>query len=117
MSAMKKSELSLNVEERLLAALHLKTMENQEKACSVSELCRIAGVSRATLYQHHPALLAEIRLRLEVRTKSQSVESKSERKAKSTSLEPHIKSLLYLCLELQMEVRSLKALIPRSGKK
>lgn len=114
---MMKSEPSLNVEERLRAALHLKVTENQEKKLTVSELCRLAGVSRATLYQHHPELLLEIRSKLEVRAKSPTVESNSKLKMRSVSLEPQMKSLLYLCLELQMEVRSLKAMVPRSRKK
>lgn len=114
---MKKNEVLLSVEERVRAALHLKVTENQEKELSVSELCRLAGVSRATLYQHHPALLTEIRSKLEVRTKAGSAKSKSNLKVISVALEPQLKSLIYLCLELQMEVRSLKAMVPPSKKK
>lgn len=114
---MKKNEVSLSVEERVRAVLHLKVMENNEKELTVSELCRLAGVSRATLYQHHPELLTEVRSKLGVRTRVGAAKSKSNLKVTSVSFEPQLKSLLYLCLELQMEVRSLKAMVPPPRKK
>lgn len=110
---MKKNLASqLNVVERLRSTLQLFRHENPTGTLSISELCRRANVNRAGLYAHHGGLLDEIRameppaILQPPRTSANIAEVKTARPVLET------KALLYLCLELQLEVRSLRALLP-----
>lgn len=109
------SESLLSVAERLRAALHLTLVEDQYTRISIAELCRRAGVSRATLYQHHPELLREIRSQVQGIKKMVPKAAKSE--VTRPILDLDAKALLYLCLEQQMEINSLKVLVARSNEK
>lgn len=110
MTVAKKTKTLLGTEERLRAALQLKTTENPFANPSISELCRLAGVSRATLYQHHKSLLAELRPHSATGSKEKSLVQNTQRRP--SGADTQLKALLYLCLELQLELNSLKALVP-----
>ena len=101
----------LSVEQRVRAVMHIKLVEDPTASMSVSEVCRLAKVNRAGLYAHHPTLVDEIRRKdaLPKKTKGKAV----ARKKRAPLFNPQkAEALLYLCLELQLEVQSLKALVP-----
>jgi AcrR family transcriptional regulator len=101
----------LSVEQRVRAVMHAKLVEDPMARMSVSEVCRLAQVNRAGLYAHHRTLLDEIRKNhaLPQVKKGAAV----DRKKRAPLFNPQkVEALLYLCLELQLEVKSLKALVP-----
>lgn len=108
-----KSQNNLNVVERVNAALQMQRHESASQRISVSEICRLAGVSRANLYASHPEIVAEI-LGHPVGERSVQPSRKTANAtlshAASVSASEREKALLYLCLELQAEVQSLRAL-------
>lgn len=108
---------ALSVEQRVRAVLHAKRQEDPAGELSVSEVCRLAKVNRAGLYAHHQSLLEEIRPRSE-RTGSAQNRRDVEPSAGTTPTEQlSNQALLYLCLELQLEVRALRALVPSAKAK
>lgn len=106
----------LSVEERVKAMMHARLAEDPLARISISEMCRLAGVNRAGLYAHHRTLVDEIRKNhmLPKKKKDSVIAHK-----KTTPLfhTQKVEALLYLCLELQLEVRSLKALLPDAPKR
>ena len=51
---------TLNVRDRVQTAILFLRENNGLKAVTVSAVCRAAGVSRASLYQHHRDIVDEI---------------------------------------------------------
>lgn len=107
---MRDNQKILSVEQRVRAVMHAKLIEDPMARISVSEVCRLANVNRAGLYAHHPTLLDEIRKRHAIPQEKKKVVV--SRKKKSPLFNKSAEALLYLCLELQLEVKSLKALVP-----
>lgn len=99
----------LTVEQKVRAALALLREERGALPVSISEICRLADVSRAGLYQHYPDLLSEIRNGWRASATRQTGNRKREgTRANTDEMKKTMKALLYVCLELQLEVRSLK---------
>jgi hypothetical protein len=112
--------VQLSVEDAVRAVVHIKRHEDPLGMLSISEVCRDAGVSRANLYAHHRPLLKELFQDHQALRKEKKVTSVTpvEREEKPANLKRTNKALLYLCLELQMEIRSLRARLPvRSSKR
>jgi len=108
----------LSVEDSVRAVVHAKRHADPLGKLSISEVCREANVSRATLYAHHRSLIDE----LFPHTKKDRTTAESSAPSKRADSERELKlenrALLYLCLELRLEVRSLRArLQPYAHKK
>lgn len=93
-----KEQIKLSVRERVDAALKLARRENQRAKLTVSELSRLAGVSRANLYASHPDIVLGLR--------SESRTTRAHRYDAETS-----KKLAAARLQLAQEVRKNRALI------
>src|SRR5476649_2532674 len=107
----------LSVEDSVRAVVHAKLHEDPARKLSISEICREAHVSRATLYANHRALVDELfplANRIRERTEA-SAASREEAAKKLLKLENQ--ALLYLCIELQLEVRSLRARLQQYPKR
>lgn len=108
----KTQDSALNVEQRIRAVLHAKRQEDPTVILSISEICRLAKVNRSGIYANHQSLLEEIRPRSE-----RSCENSTRNRSSSVRLpvieQPNNQALLYLCLELQLEIRALRALVPK----
>lgn len=92
----KKTQLS--VRERIDAALKIARCENPSARITVSELSRLAGVSRANLYTSHRDLVASL----------QPARGKGQRRPHSADLSERLKKLR---MELREEVRKNRALV------
>lgn len=108
-----KPTTKLSVEERVRAIVHAKRQEDPAAKISVSELCRLAGVNRSGLYAHHRSLLDELLPKNVAPTSTKEGAMASERVDQTKDIKAANKALLYVCLELQMEIRSLRAKLPR----
>ena len=91
--------------------IRLAELERPEAPASISEVCRLAGVNRANLYARHESLVAEIRRARTAKKPQQQVVCRPDRPWREShlELEQRNRGLLYLCLELQLEVSRLKA--------
>jgi hypothetical protein len=109
---MKKTISTLSVEQRIRAAIHATRQDDPAARPSVSALCRMANVNRAGLYAHHQDLLREIRP--ETRDpRTHKLHQSNEAPTPTVGSTVTEQALLLLCLELQLEVRALRALAPR----
>lgn len=108
----------LSVEDRVRAVVYAKRHEDPAKRLSVSEVCREAGVNRANLYANHRELLDELLPRLREDAKQSKPELASPNVERNERrLEKVNRALLYLCLEMQLEVRSLRSRLPEKSRK
>ncbi|MGE8158939.1 hypothetical protein ACQKRQ_02115 [Paraburkholderia sp. NPDC080076] len=101
----------LNVEQKVRAAAYTRAADDPGVEMSVSELARVADVNRSGLYEHHHDLLDELlphRRALRRGEKKQALHENPQ-KAQGRNLERENKALLYLCLELKLENRSLRS--------
>lgn len=89
---------SLSVRERIDAALKLTRRDNPRARITVSELSRLANVSRANLYMSHPDVLASLRSEPNVSLPRRHDAAASEK-------------LMQVRMELQEEVRKNRALV------
>lgn len=103
------------LEEKINVVLHFLQQE-RDRRITVQEVCRLAGVSRSSLYEYHPDLV------LLIRSKSSSKAS-PERKSKQHDLVQEVKrlsaaneALMLVCLEQRMVIDSLNEQI-RRGKR
>ncbi|MGY6252291.1 hypothetical protein [Paraburkholderia caledonica] len=98
---------TLSVEDRVRAAVHAKRCSDPAIKVSISEVCRLAGVSRAGLYAHHRPLIEE--LLHDVRASGAESKTTVNRAEQKPDIEATNRALLYLCLELQLELKSMRA--------
>lgn len=108
----------LSVEDRVRAVVHAKRHEDPLKRLSVCEICREAGVNRANLYANHRDLLDELlpQLREHARESKRSTRPPNVER-NEPPLEEVNRALLYLCLEMQLEIRSLRSRLPKKSQK
>lgn len=104
------------------AAMLAQKAESQFARMNVSAICRAAGVSRASLYSHHPDLVREIlawggKPRSRDKPKRQPGYLLEELQADKKDLQRRLNSLLLICVELQAEVRTLRTLMSKSSQK
>ena len=104
---------TLSVKQRVRAVIALKQHEASGVPLSISEVCRLAGVNRANLYAHHQDLIEEIRNHAPgkdaTRGGYQTSDQRDRRVARvPPDFERQYRALLYVCLEQQLEIRSLK---------
>ncbi|HKU28268.1 MAG TPA: hypothetical protein VJQ54_22565 [Candidatus Sulfotelmatobacter sp.] len=92
----KKTQLS--VRERVEAALKIARCENPHSRISVSELSRLAGVSRANLYSSHRDIVASLK----------PGSGKGQLSRRSADLSEKLKQIR---MELRDEVRKNRALV------
>lgn len=106
-----------SVRSRVESALALWRHENpQNKPPSISAICRLAGVSRANLYVHHPELLASIRKAgsndpAPVKKSSPKRRPATDWHQEALNLDRKYKALLLVYLALETELRHLKAVV------
>jgi hypothetical protein len=92
-------------------------LENPGQSLSVAELCRRAQVSKSNLYEAHPALVKEIRGNRGAAKKPASAAAKAKDPVDAVArLQKRNHALLYLCFELQQELRMLRARLARVQK-
>lgn len=109
----RKNNSKQTVEERVRTAVSYLRQENPGAAISIMEVCRLAEVSRSTLYEHHPSLLAEIRP--VPRETNASLVAKKNRNGGSNEtaiLKKQVRQLAYLCVELRLALDAEKAKRP-----
>lgn len=99
----------LSVRERVESVISLRRAEGTLASLTVSELCRLAAVNRASLYAHHRDLIqrvtpARTRSEAAVRTKP----SRSEANEQLRSARHQIRALLLTIVELQQEIAVLQ---------
>ena len=103
--------------ERVRAAIQLRTHEAPAIPLSVSEICRLAGVNRSNLYANHRDLVLEIQRARESAPRRESTPKRNVSVGKDAAevrkLEEVNRALLYVALELQLEVRALRAKLKR----
>lgn len=100
------------------AVLHTKQNEDPNVRLSVSQVCRLANVNRAGLYEHHLDLVKEIKARSAPQPITAGRDNGRARVDSQNSKSGlNSKALLYLCLEFQMEIRTLRALIPEQSRR
>jgi transposase-like protein len=102
-----------SVAERVGAALALLERDGRASCVTVSEICRRAGVSRANLYATHPNLIAEIlgnRADATPKPSTSKALSSTKKHKSAEKASEREKALLYLCLELKVEVEHLRVL-------
>jgi hypothetical protein len=106
------SKNTLCVVQRIRAVIQLRLVEDPTAKMSVSEVCRLANVNRAGLYANHPALVDEIKGGGRSPPKESCKKLTKPEKRKPLFNSETAEALLYLCLELQMEVKALRAVVP-----
>lgn len=111
---------TLNVRERVQAAILFLRENNGPKAITVSAVCRAANVSRASLYQHHRDIVDEISQSTRPALAASASKTGSSRRVKGTDqrvseLEHSLReseakyhAVLYICLEQQAELVALR---------
>lgn len=111
---------TLNVRERVQAAILFLRENNGLKAVTVSAVCRAAGVSRANLYQHHRDIVDEISQSARTAPAESASKNGGARRVKGTDQdvselqhrlresEAKYRAVLYVCLEQQAELVALR---------
>lgn len=113
---------SLGVDTRVKAAIRAHKAEHELATMSVSAICRAAGVSRANLYEHHPELVKEIlawgakNITANGKSISQCEQLKAALRDKK-ELQIRFNAILAICVELQAEVRVLRANASRTNRR
>ena len=102
----------LSVRERLDAALKLARRDNPRARITVSELSRLANVSRANLYACHPDVLASLRSEPNVSDPRRHSAAASEKlKQVRMELQEEVRknrALVYLVTELRAELQRVR---------
>ncbi len=101
----------MGVRERVEAVIALRREEGALARLSVSELCRLAAVNRASLYAHHRDLIRQVtasrgRGNGPQRAKTPQPEAKLRRELSAAQRQIH--ALLLTVAELQLEVAMLQ---------
>ncbi len=110
-SAKALAELPLSVRERVEAVITLRREEGALASLSVSELCRLAAVNRASLYVHHRDLVRHVtalRGRGTDARRAKASRSKVDQRHELNSAQRQIRALLVVVAELQQEVAALQ---------
>ena len=88
---------------RLTKALETLTQSDRDngvaRSATVTELCRLAGISRNTLYRYHAPILKALRklqCRRPTAAQSKAVESDERRRLETVALREHISKLAAL---------------------
>lgn len=109
----------MSVRERIDAALKLARRDNPRARISVSELSRLADVSRANLYASHRDVLANLRSEPNVtRPRRHSADASEELKQIRMELQEEVRksrALTYLVIELRAELQRIQGQL--SGQK
>jgi hypothetical protein len=92
-----------SVDERIAGAMAYLIAENRLQTTSVVEFCRIADVSRANLYVHHPEVLASLRC-----AGSPSPRVSRKKNSRPIDQQDTINALRAICIELALEVHQLR---------
>ncbi|HET9645427.1 MAG TPA: hypothetical protein VFP68_19190 [Burkholderiaceae bacterium] len=104
---------ALSVRERIDATLKLALRDNPNARMSVSELSRLADVSRANLYTSHRDVVASLRSKLEVnRRRGHRTDSSETLQQVRKELQAEVgknRALAYLVIELRAELQRLRA--------
>lgn len=105
--AVVETDVRLKVENALIYLTNLSPGQR----ISVSEVCRLAGVSRANLYSSHSDLLAKIRDSNKSSGRRLGTKSASNRQLSEelTVLRKKVKALAFLCLELKSRNEKLES--------
>lgn len=108
-----RKRLHLSVRERVEAALVLLRRDNPRAQITVSELCRIAGVSRANLYASHPDVIQGLRVEVSVgqrRTMPMPLSVQMRKLRADLAAETRKnRALVYLVTELRAELQRERA--------
>jgi hypothetical protein len=100
----------LTPRERVEAALALHHIESPGTPLSVSKICAEASVSRANLYTHHPDLVKKILGSAKtVGKRAPPTTTVADLKVRLAAEKKRANALLLVCVELQAEVRRLRA--------
>lgn len=102
---------SATVAEKVRAVVRLHNRESPGVPLSISAVCRLAGVNRSNLYVHRKDLLQEIRSisrPTPAITRTKAVRYSKPRSEDAAHIKRKSRALLYLCLEQQLEIRSLQ---------
>lgn len=98
----------LSVRERVESVISLRRAEGTLASLSVSELCRLAAVNRASLYVHHRDLIQGMTA---ARTRSEAAgrarPSRPEANEQLRLARHQIRALLLTIVELQQEIAAL----------
>lgn len=100
---------SLSVRERIDAALKLARRDNPRARITVSELSRLADVSRANLYTSHQDVVASLRSEPKVnRPRRHSADPSKKLEQVRMELQEEVRknrALVYLVMELRAELQ------------
>ena len=113
----------LGVRERVEAVIALRREEGTLAGLSVSELCRLAAVNRASLYAHHRDLIRQV-----TASRGRGIDARRTKAPRSEVKQRHelsvarrqIRALLLTVAELQLEVAMLQRRLlgePRAPRK
>lgn len=106
---MRSKESPLSVPEKVRAVIRLQQADSPTAKISVSQVCRLAKVSRANIYSNHPELLAEMQgVRAEPRHNLKVKPPSPTACATCTQLERRNRALLLTVLELRLQLESLQ---------
>lgn len=104
---------SLSVPERIDAALKLVRSDNPRGRITVSELSRLAGVSRANLYASYPDVLASLRAEPDAsRPRRRTGDAPEKLKQVRMNLQEEVRknrALVYLVVELRAELQRVRS--------
>ena len=98
----------LSVQQRISAAIQLARFKNPGRPVNVSELCRIAKISRSNLYATYPKIIEDIqnsRSKSQRKTSRSITDSQARLQKLKLELEARNKVLLFLALELKHQLQ------------
>lgn len=101
----------LTVRERVESVISLRCAEGTLASLTVSELCRLAAVNRASLYAHHRDLIRRVtaaRTRSGLARSAKPSRSEADERKQLRSARRQIQALLLTIVELQHEVVALQ---------
>jgi hypothetical protein len=107
----KRQDGELSPRERIETALKLHHLESPGSPISIAAICAQAGVNRANLYERHRDLIEIIRGSPKTaNTKRETATATiADLKEKLAAERKKASALYYCCVELQAEVRRLRA--------
>jgi len=104
-----RAKTPLSVRERVESVISLRRAEGTLASLTVSELCRLAVVNRASLYVHHRDLIQPLRA---ARTRSEAAGRtkpyRSDANEQLKAARHQIRALLLMIVELQQEIAVLQ---------
>ena len=113
----------LSVRERVQAVMALRREEGTLAGLSVSELCRLAAVNRASLYAHHRDLIRQVRAsrgRENEARRATAPRPEVKQRHELSAARLQIRALLLTVAELQLEAAMLQRRLlgdPRAPRK